>query len=400
MRYRYFARLYLFVFIMFYAIPSLAIKSQIASLPQDIMFFEIDYSQKEIQYRLSWLNATTRSITTFYHDPEFAYWPVAWSPTGRYLAAVKIIDSLSGQLCLFTREGKLHVCVNKTIDSDSYSGSENRMKFKVQWSQDESSIFYINTGGIYQFNEANTQTGEITRVLYSGPVSNWRGEFSWNRERDVIIEDVRNINLSTTGATTNFVQLNPITAQKSAIVPFKYVIPTNPIQDSTTDVATHLLTPCPFSPKGTYVAAYDTIAEDPLLFALLDKHANIVQMIPKSAQIPLPVNCPAWVLDESAFYYQKLDSHIYKYFIAEKRYESFYEGEGKYFFGADFGVSEDQNYLLNISQEYVELSEPIPKNARSYVYKLVVIGPHNNIEFLGNKYSDSVLPLWVPPLKN
>jgi hypothetical protein len=48
----------------------------------------------------------------------------------------------------------------------------------------------------------------------------------------------------------------------------------------------------------------------------------------------------------------------------------------------------------------VALSTPVPKNARSYVYRLVAIGPDDIIEFLGNKYSDSVLPLWIPPLKN
>jgi Tol biopolymer transport system component len=378
---------------------------QMLPLPQEIVYLEVDYGQQPVNFRLSRIDSQSMKSVPFYSDSQYPVYPVAWSPTGQFLAILRILNSVQAELCVLTREGKLFICMKQSVNRDTFSGKSGGVPFDLQWSRDEKSIFFVSVDSAsvegYTFYESSTETGETLRVIYRGQLDNRYAVLSWNPDHDVIVEGVEEIFLENAAHAINFVQIDSKEMGKSIKIPFRYEVPSLNTKGSSSDEIPHVLTVCPFSPKGTYVAAYDVFARNPQIFALLNKRAEFIRSIQRDSGIPIPVGCPVWLQDDSSFIYRTASGNdrFFRYDIATNSVELVFEVEGGFVTNGDFKLAENQKFLMNVSLQSVNVNKP-NENIPQYLQKIVVVGPKSTLLMIGNQFSDSLYPLWVPPLKN
>lgn len=249
--------------------------------------------------RLAHLDVTTGQVSPFYTDETAVYLKaLSWSPDGSLLAFVRVeYDGrhYPEQLCLLSQDGALQGCFGDAPMGYFSVYNPN----SITWSPGGDRLYYV--GGdekTRRLLEADVKARKTLRAIYEYPVPDNQMDnppvLTWTSDLDYLTIGA--------GDNTRVQQGLPvllISIDSGLIVDLAHI---PGLEGSSPFVV------CPyFSPGGTYLTAYNfDVPETPAQsqFLILDKQGTIVTTIRPSTPLnALPLSCPTWQKDETAFYF-------------------------------------------------------------------------------------------------
>jgi WD40 repeat protein len=361
-----------------------------------------NYETRGIKPILVRINAETGVLEPFYDDPALsdgALYPVSWSPDGALLAIYRVeqINSKDptetgylSQICLLTREGKLHTCSqNQTMLPELNPHVEKYIN--VTWSPDSQRFYFFQrVEGLIQLAEADSRTGETLRTLYDipyakntfAPIVNWTS-------------DLKRLLVTTVDRTIHLNDLQ--TKQQQELTNLESLGKTDD---------TRLRVCYDFSPKNTYFAV---LAEEGEILrgpTLMNMEGQTIPVLRTDGDLNAPrLGCPSWNKDETAMFFIGVSDNdkgarVFRYSLTEKKLEVFYRlpEASLRFLGTENPVPGAIAGKLAVSPDGKYVAGIAPSNTL-YGWQITVVSSDGSFQnFLGEYYS-ALYPMWVPPQK-
>lgn len=374
------------------------------ALPSEPVAYDIVFAYSEAAHNdkgfspnhLGVYSATTLESTPFYFDEE-ASWvqPLAWSPSGQYLAILKSywsedFDPPQDQFCLLNRDGELLTCFEEQPPTLSNSGSFQE-NYDITWSENEEMVYFIaERDGMRRLVEVEIATGEAKRVLFeteailANPMEGIRPvTFMWSPDLESVVTGIGEfqphfelVNLETQQVSDLSVIIQPAGDRGPYTAPDTGFICGN------------------FSPINNYLTAieygYDQASDGVIVFSQALDVMLTIDSYPTQEQIAIDA-CPFWNSDESILYFyirerNTDDQYFVGYSIETEVYE-IVQWVAPNVYPASIDLSSDENhiaFIFNSAYGFWAMMMPIDGD-----------GDDERIR-LAPQWGFSAYPLWIP----
>ncbi|HML23487.1 MAG TPA: hypothetical protein PKD09_17660 [Aggregatilinea sp.] len=276
-------------------------------LPADLLFGAWDTNEPPAPMLIR-IDAQTLAQEIFYQDDEATgLIPLSASPSGRYVALLRLQTHNAVDLCIIGRDGTLIRCFDDFAWTAHWYYDLYTKFYALTWSKDEEAVYFTQESfseteeTTLRLVEADIASGKILRTIYdySAPNDGYRSTLYWDSHLRYVERYTNATDTMTTGShTVEIIDL----ASGSEYFLTEHIIPPS--------YETQF---CPgFSPKGSYLLArtyrpYGEASSTLHSMMITDPTGQPIQALSQDQlsqwDIQWSYECPVWQADESAFFF-------------------------------------------------------------------------------------------------
>jgi hypothetical protein len=374
------------------------------SINYDLLFLSIDYEtvseRTSIGKIYKWSSKTDAIESWSKYKNDVSVMPLSMS-NNQKLVAVGLgnMNGMSNQICILFITGENLSCLEWQLGlypSDFYQ--------RLKWSTDDAKLTFFDHWATYQLVESDTLTGKTIRIVYEYAFEGVHRQQDWTH-------DLKQILMGTNDVLHPLTDYPLITIDQNGKIVLQQIVPIikqNNTEARVQDVDQTTLTICPFSPKDSYVVAYDSkaysqdkVAQEFIVYNRQNMSKKIT-LYYNEKSFPLPQECPVWKSDESGFYYKaalpNTPSHsIYYFDLVSQLTTLFYDSRIEPIYITGHMVISPDNHYIAFETTY---NPAWKRNYGSTVPRIGIIGLNQFLKYIESPLINSTYPVWISSEKS